>query len=70
MEEKWNKETKNEKIITRTVAENFHIRTVHLDNTRWFKYDRDWCRQIYTQVVPVIFEPPCVKALFIHQLIH
>jgi len=27
--------------------------------TRWFKYDRDWCRQIYTQTVPVIFEPPC-----------
>jgi len=20
--------------------------------TRWFKYDRDWCRQIYTQISP------------------
>jgi len=30
---------------------------------RWFKYDRDWCRQIYTQVVPVIFEPPCTFAM-------
>jgi len=21
-------------------------------DTRWFKYDRDWCRQIYTQISP------------------
>ena len=34
MEEKWNKETKNEQIISRTVAENFYIRTVHLDNNK------------------------------------
>ena len=27
-------------------------------STRWFKYDREWCRQIYTQTVTVIFEPP------------
>jgi len=32
-------------------------------STRWFKYDRDWCRQIYTQTVPVIFEPPCTSSL-------
>ena len=32
---------------------------IYWDATRWFKYDRDWCRQIYTQTVPVIFEPPC-----------
>jgi hypothetical protein len=27
--------------------------------TRWFKYDRDKLRLVYTQNVPVIFEPPC-----------
>ena len=27
--------------------------------TRWFKYDRDKLRLVYTQIVPVIFEPPC-----------
>ena len=30
-------------------------------NTRWFKYDGDWLRLVYTQSVPVIFEPPCIK---------
>jgi hypothetical protein len=28
-------------------------------NTRWFKYDRDRLWLVYTQSVPVIFEPPC-----------
>ena len=28
-------------------------------NTRWFKYDRDKLWLVYTQTVPVIFEPPC-----------
>jgi len=28
--------------------------------TRWFKYDRDCNRLVYTQIVPVIFEPPCI----------
>ena len=28
-------------------------------NTRWFKYDRDKLWLVYTQIVPVIFEPPC-----------
>jgi hypothetical protein len=28
--------------------------------TRWFKYDRDKLWLVYTQIVPVIFEPPCV----------
>ena len=28
-------------------------------NTRWFKYDRDKLWLVYTQSVPVIFEPPC-----------
>jgi hypothetical protein len=27
--------------------------------TRWFKYDRDKLWLVYTQIVPVIFEPPC-----------
>jgi hypothetical protein len=29
-------------------------------NTRWFKYDRDKLWLVYTQSVPVIFEPPCI----------
>jgi hypothetical protein len=29
--------------------------------TRWFKYDRDKLWLVYTQIVPVIFEPPCNK---------
>ena len=29
--------------------------------TRWFKYDRDKLWLIYTQSVPVIFEPSCTK---------
>ena len=31
--------------------------------TRWFKYDRDKLRLVYTQIVPVIFEPPCTTDL-------
>jgi hypothetical protein len=27
--------------------------------TRWFKYDWDWLHTVYTQKVPVIFEPTC-----------
>jgi hypothetical protein len=29
-------------------------------DTRWFKYDRDKLWLVYTQSVPVIFEPPCI----------
>jgi hypothetical protein len=29
--------------------------------TRWFKYDRDKLWLIYTQIVLVIFEPPCTS---------
>jgi hypothetical protein len=29
-------------------------------NTRWLKYDRDKLWLVYTQIVPVIFEPPCI----------
>jgi hypothetical protein len=28
-------------------------------NTRWFKYDRDYLCVNKSQLVPVIFEPPC-----------
>jgi hypothetical protein len=28
--------------------------------TRWFRYDRDKLWLVYTQSVPVIFEPPCI----------
>ena len=34
---------------------------VKLSNTRWFKYDRDKLWLIYTQIVPVIFEPPYIS---------
>jgi len=37
-----------------------YFSNIGLVSTRWFKYDRDWCRQIYTQIVPVIFESPCI----------
>ena len=30
---------------------------IYIYNTRWFKYDRDWFVQTYTQTVPVIFNP-------------
>ena len=29
-------------------------------STRWFKYDQDKLWLVYTQIVAVIFEPPCV----------
>jgi hypothetical protein len=32
-------------------------------NTRRFKYDRDKLWLVYTQIVPVIFEPPCIPFL-------
>jgi hypothetical protein len=31
----------------------------NFEYTRWFKYDRDKLWLVYTQIVPVIFEPPC-----------
>jgi hypothetical protein len=34
--------------------------TEHKICTRWFKYDRDKLWLVYTQIVPVIFEPPCI----------
>jgi hypothetical protein len=40
-------------IGTESRHSNYH------NNTRWFKYDRDKLWLVYTQIVPVIFEPPC-----------
>jgi hypothetical protein len=33
-------------------------------DTRWFKYDRDKLWLVYTQIVPVIFKPPCILTLW------
>ena len=33
------------------------------ENTRWFKYDRDYLCVNKSQFVPVIFEPPCIIAI-------
>ena len=33
-------------------------------NTRWFKYDRDYLCVNKSQLVPVIFEPPCTMYYF------
>jgi hypothetical protein len=34
--------------------------TTKMENTRWFKYDRDDLCVNKSQFVPVIFEPPCI----------
>jgi hypothetical protein len=39
----------------------FAVFLVALLYTRWFKYDRDKLWLVYTQSVPVIFEPPCIS---------
>ena len=31
-----------------------------MTDTRWFKYDRDYLCVNKSQIVPVIFEPPCI----------
>jgi hypothetical protein len=37
-----------------------HLLMLHsIRNTRWFKYDWDKLWLVYTQIVSVIFEPPC-----------
>jgi hypothetical protein len=38
-------------------GQNFYF--VRFENTRWFKYDRDYLCVNKSQFVPVIFEPPC-----------
>ena len=42
-----------------------HIIHIHSVYTRWFKYDRDKLWLVYTQIVPVIFEPPCIIRYYI-----
>jgi hypothetical protein len=37
-------------------------------NTRWFKHDADKLWLVYTQSVPVIFEPPCIRNFFLNTL--
>jgi hypothetical protein len=37
---------------------------------RWFKYDRDKLWLVYTQIVPVIFEPPCIISVVIHTTLY
>jgi hypothetical protein len=38
--------------------------------TRWFKYYRDKLWLVYTQIVPVIFEPPCKLSLVCYIFSH
>jgi hypothetical protein len=38
--------------------------------TRWFKYDRDKLSLVYTQTVPVIFEPPCMYVCMYVYILH
>ena len=44
---------------------NLYLTTLntHKKHTRWFKYDRDKLWLVYTQIVLVIFEPPCTSML-------
>ena len=54
-----------EQWMTATMQWNFARRDamntyrLYVWNTRWFKYDRDKLWLVYTQIIPVIFEPPC-----------
>ena len=41
-------------------CQHSEIRRLSRGITRWFKYDRDCNRLVYTQIVSVIFEPPCI----------
>jgi hypothetical protein len=33
-------------------------------STRWFKHYRDKLWLVYTQIVPIIFEPPCINTRY------
>jgi hypothetical protein len=44
---------------------NYRFSPLWLLFTRWFKYDRDKLWLVYTQIVPVIFEPPCIFPVFL-----
>jgi hypothetical protein len=57
---------KNRRITTHDVGNMFGIsydsvQSIPKENTRWFKYDRDWLCVNKSQFVPVIFEPPCYE---------
>jgi hypothetical protein len=43
-----------------------HIKINFMTYTRWFKYDRDDLCVNKSQVVLVIFEPPCISDLCPH----
>jgi hypothetical protein len=47
-----------------------HVNHHNILSTRWFKYDRDKLWLVYTQIVPVIFEPPCTTASTVHTVGH
>jgi hypothetical protein len=42
---------------------------VMTDYTRWFKYDRDYLYVNKSQFVPVIFEPPCMSAAKLREIL-
>jgi hypothetical protein len=44
-----------------SISLRFHFGLWFQFYTRWFKYDRDKLWLVYTQSVPVIFEPPCIS---------
>jgi hypothetical protein len=53
-------------LLTTSFRRLFHTTQLHWGTTkvysatRWFKYDRAKLWLVYTQIVPVIFEPPCI----------
>jgi hypothetical protein len=48
-----------------------HLVYIHIwIYTMWFKYDRDKLWLDYTQIVPVIFEPPCIYTyMYIYKVV-
>ena len=47
-------------LTARLILKNFPMTNTSVFNTRWLKYDRDKLWLVYTQIVPVKFEPPCI----------
>jgi hypothetical protein len=47
----------------------FYVAFVNKQNTRWFKYDRDYLCVNKSQFVPVIFEPPCISYIHNNQML-
>jgi hypothetical protein len=46
-----------------SIIANENQQNAQMIYTRWFKYDRDKLWLVYTQIVPVIFEPPCIFSI-------